>query len=81
MPILSNAKKALRSSQNKAQVNQKIRSKVKNTRKKVEAEPTQENLQAAYTAIDKAVKKGVFHSNKGARLKSQVAKIVATKKK
>lgn len=81
MPILPSAKKALRSSQNKALVNQKIRSKVKNTRKKVEAEPTQQNLQAAYAAIDKAVKKGVFHPNKGARLKSQVAKIAAAKKK
>ncbi len=81
MPILPGAKKALRSSQNKAQVNQKIRSRVKTTRKKVEADPTQENLQTAYAAIDKAVKKGVYHPNKGARLKSQVAKIVAAKEK
>jgi ribosomal protein S20 len=77
MPILPNAKKALRASQRKQKVNQKIRSRVKNTRKKIELEPTQENLEAYYSAVDKAVKKNVYHANKGARLKSQAGKILA----
>lgn len=81
MPILPNAKKALRASQRKQKVNQKIRSRVKNTRKKLELEPTQENLEAYYSAVDKAVKKNVYHANKGARLKSQAAKILANSAK
>lgn len=32
------------------------------------------SLSYAYKKIDKAVKRGVFHSNKGARTKSQLAK-------
>lgn len=81
MPVLPNAKKALRASQRKQKVNQKIRSRVKNTRKKLELEPTQENLEAYYSAVDKAVKKNVYHANKGARLKSQAAKILANSAK
>lgn len=77
MPILPSAKKALRASRRKAQVNRQIRSQVKTVRDRVEAEPTQENLQTAYSTIDKAVKKNVFHQNKGARIKSQLAKLVA----
>lgn len=78
MPILPGAKKALRASQRKQKVNQKIRSLVKTTRKKLEAEPTQKNLNAFYSVVDKAVKKNIFHRNKGARLKSQAAKILET---
>ena len=51
MPILQNAKKALRVSQRKQTINQKIRSRVKNARKKMHQEPTQENLQKAFSAI------------------------------
>ncbi len=76
MPILPNAKKALKVSQRKEKVNQKIRSLVKTARKRLELEPTQKNLDALYSTIDKAVKKNVFHRNKGARLKSQAAKIL-----
>jgi small subunit ribosomal protein S20 len=77
MPILPNAKKALRSSQRKAKVNKKLRSRVKTTFDKLKAEPNQENLEECHSAIDKAVKKGIYHKNKGARLKSKAAKIVA----
>jgi len=76
MPILQNAKKALRASLRKKTVNQKIRSRVKNARKKMQKSPTQENLQKAFSAIDKAVKKNIFHKNKAARLKSQVSKLL-----
>nr|QCI06438.1 ribosomal protein S20 [Dictyurus purpurascens] len=34
------------------------------------------NLSTAYKKIDQAVKKGVLHKNKGARKKSQLAKII-----
>ena len=48
------------------------------------AEPTPENLEtvkqsmsAAYSKIDKAVKRKVLHRNNGARKKSRIAKAIA----
>ena len=48
------------------------------------AEPTEENLEtakqamsAAYSKIDKAVKRNVLHRNNGARKKSRIAKAMA----
>lgn len=74
MPILANAKKALRASKRKSQVNQKVRSRVKSSLKKVAVEAKPENIQQAQSAIDKAVKKNIFHKNKAARIKSKIAK-------
>jgi len=39
----------------------------------------QERMSAAYSKIDKAVKRGVFHRNAGARRKSNLAKAVKQK--
>lgn len=80
MPILPNAKKALRASKRKAEVNQKIKSRVRSALKIVEQKKDQESLRKAYAAIDKAVKKNIFHSNKGARLKNKAAKLLQNKK-
>ena len=79
MPILPSAKKALRSSRAKAIVNSRIKSRVKNTQRQMVVDPTQKNLESAYSAIDKAVKKHLFHANKAARLKSQIAKLASNK--
>ncbi len=76
MPNLPSAKKALRSSKRKAKANQRIKSRVKTAFKKLQAESTDENLRLAQSAVDKAVKKNIFHKNKAARLKSRMAKIV-----
>ena len=74
MPILANAKKALRASKRKVQVNQKIRSRVRTSLKKVVVEPNKDNIQQAQSNIDKAVKKNIFHKNKAARIKSKITK-------
>jgi len=76
MPILKNAKKALRASIRKAGYNQAVRSRVKSASDAAKKKPTMETLSAAYSAIDTAVKRNVFHKNKAARLKSQLAKLV-----
>lgn len=78
MPILPSAKKALRSSRAKAVVNSRIKSRVRSTQKQMMADPTQGNLESAYRAIDKAAKKHLFHINKAARLKSQIAKLLSS---
>jgi len=76
MPITSSAKKALRGSLRKAEVNRKIKSRVKTMIDKVKAEPTQANLAEAYSAIDRAVKGNIFHRNRGARMKAQLSKLL-----
>jgi ribosomal protein S20 len=76
MPILKSAKKALRASVRKAGFNQQVKSRVKSASDAVKKKPSMEALSAAYSAIDKAVKRKVFHKNKAARLKGQLAKLV-----
>lgn len=76
MPILAHAKKALRASKKKAVVNQHVKSRTKTAMDAVKKQPTAEHLATAYQAIDKAAKRKVFHPNKAARLKSQMAALV-----
>lgn len=75
MPILKNAKKALRVSKRKHALNTPIRSRVKSAVDSQKAKPSAEGLAAAFSAIDKAVKKNVLHWKKAARLKSQVSRM------
>jgi len=79
MPILKNAKKALRSSKRKAMVNIRVRSRMKSAVDAVKVAATQENISEAFSRIDKAVKKNLIHKNKAAHLKSQLSKKLGTK--
>ena len=80
MPILKNAKKALRSSERKRVVNRRVKTRVKTYLDKVKKSGEATDIPAAYAAIDKAVKKNLIHPNKAARLKSQAVKATAAKK-
>ncbi|MBW7955216.1 30S ribosomal protein S20 [Patescibacteria group bacterium] len=77
MPILRNAKKALKVSKRKAKVNTPVRSRLKTTvdAAKKKAEPA--TLSSAFSAIDKAVRRHVIHRKKASRMKSQLAKRAA----
>jgi small subunit ribosomal protein S20 len=77
MPILKNAKKALRVSARKAELNNVVRSKMRTLVKKAQVKPSVETLGSAFSSIDKAVKNHLIHANKAARLKSQLSKISA----
>jgi small subunit ribosomal protein S20 len=77
MPILKNAKKALRSSARKAVVNNRIRSRMKTAVGKMKTAAGKDSLTEAFSAVDKAVKRNLIHKNKAARLKSQLSKLVA----
>lgn len=79
MPILSNAKKALRSSQKKAVFNRAIKSKLKTALDSVKKTPSNDTLSNAFSKIDKAVKRNLMHRNKAARMKSQMAKLTGSK--
>lgn len=74
MPILHNAKKALRSSARKATRNTQTRSRMRSAVADAAEKRTPETVAEAYSRIDRAVKKGVVHRNVAARLKSQVGK-------
>lgn len=81
MPITRGAKKALRVSFRKKSVNDRRKKNMKDTVKKVEKairekkEDTGKMLSVAYSAIDKAMKKGVIHRNTAARKKSRLARM------
>ena len=77
MPILKNAKKALRASQRKHAVNQPVRSRLKTVSDKVMKSKKAEDLSMAYSAVDKAVKKNLIHKNKAARLKAKLSQMMA----
>lgn len=74
MPILKNAKKALRSSQHKAEINTQTRSRMKTAVDAVKKAKSTETVAEAYSRIDRAAKAHLIHPNKAARLKSQLGR-------
>ena len=87
MPITRNAKKALRVSLRKKAVNDRTKKTLKEgakaTEKLVAAKKWKEaktQLSAAYSAIDKAMKKGVIKKNTAARKKARLARITKESK-
>ena len=84
MPQLKNAKKALRKSEKRRVHNQNVKENIrfmlKKTRKlNLDKDPkTQESLQAAIKAIDKATQKGILKKNTAARKKSRLIKSLKT---
>jgi len=78
MPEHKSCKKRVRSDAKKRKNNNYKKQRVKNLMKKFKSlkdkEEMEKLLPEVYSAIDKAVKCGAFHKNKGARHKSQIAK-------
>lgn len=79
MPVTKSAKKALRVSRRKEAVNQKIKRQWKAAVKTVRTNPTGQNLKKVFSELDIAAKKGIIHTNKAARLKSRLTKLVPQK--
>ena len=82
MPITKSAKKALRGSIAKQAVNNRnkklIKESIKNIEKLVKENKASEAkslLSSAYSAIDKAAKKGVIKKNNASRKKARLSKI------
>lgn len=87
MPNTKSAKKAMRQAERRRVVNTKTKTKmkaaVKQVRKSVlekNSDSTLEELKKAYSALDKAAKKGVIHKNTANRKKSRLAKAIAKMK-
>lgn len=81
MPILKNAKKALRVSKKKTDINHKVKARIKTMVDHVKKEANTENVSKAFSAIDKAKKKNIIHPNKAAHLKAAVSKLFAQSNK
>jgi len=82
MPITKSAKKALRGSLVKKAINDRNKKAVKESLKGIEKlikekkkDEAKKLLPAAYSAIDKAAKRGVFKKNTASRKKSRLSKI------
>jgi small subunit ribosomal protein S20 len=74
MPISASSKKSLRKSIKNHKANSFLKNKFRDLVKKFTAKPTIENMKEAQSMLDKAVKKGILHKNKVARMKSQLSK-------
>lgn len=83
MPIIKSAKKALRVSIRRKEINDLTRAKIKNAVKGVKVglktadSKTAELLSKAYRELDLAAKKNVIHKNRASRLKSRLSKLIA----
>lgn len=86
MPITKNAKKALRMSLRKKAMNDQTKKAVKEIVKSTEKlavakkwKDAKASLPKAYSAIDKAVKKGVLKKNTAARKKARLSRVTKEK--
>lgn len=77
MPVTKTAKRALRGSERKYKVNSLLRSKLEALVRLAKKSKSKDDLSAAYSATDKALKKNLIHKNKAARIKSRLNKKVS----
>jgi small subunit ribosomal protein S20 len=82
MPITRNAKKALRVSDRKRAINDRTKKTLKEGVKGIQKlvtlkkwDEAKKSLSAAYSAIDKAAKKGVIKKNTASRKKSRLSRM------
>jgi len=80
MPILKNAKKALRVSTRKAAHRQTTKSRVKTMLDAHKKKPSTDTASKAFSAIDRAAKKHILPKKKASHLKSQIARLLSTTK-
>lgn len=78
MPIIKSAKKKLRKDRNRTIHNQNKEKNIKGLIKNMRRTPSAQFLQQTFSALDKAVKTNLFHKNKVNRIKSRLAKKLAT---
>lgn len=74
MPIIKSAIKKVRKDKTRTARNTKREVQLKSLIKKVRTSKESKDLQAVYSALDKAAKVKLIHPNKAARLKSRLSK-------
>lgn len=75
MPVTKTAKRALRVSKRKTDINKKIMSDLEIAIRSAQKSPTKTNISKVNSLADRASKKGVIHKNKAARIKSSANKL------
>ena len=87
MPNIKSAKKRVRSNERKEKVNTIVTSSMRTAIKKFEKdvkagnkEDASKSLNTAIQRVDKAMKNGLVHKNKAARVKSRLTKLKNTMK-
>ena len=80
MPIIQSAIKKVRKDKVRTARNKKRELNLKALIKKVRVSKSAKDLQAVFSALDKAAKVGLIHKNKSSRLKSRLSKLMPVKK-
>ena len=78
MPLIKSAIKKLRKDKVRTLRNKKKKDNIKSLIKKARINKTPENLQAVFSALDKAAKTNLIHKNKASRLKSRLSKGISS---
>lgn len=81
MPITKGAIRKLKADKKKALVNLVVRKLAVKATALARKQPTEKNIQDLFKKLDRAVKKGVIHKNRAARLKSRLSRKIIKKKK
>lgn len=76
MPIIKSAKKKLRQDKNRTRQNLLVKKSSKKVISIFKRQPKSAMLVKVFSELDKAAKKGIFHPNKVARLKSRLSKLL-----
>lgn len=83
MPIIKSAKKRVKTTKKKTEINKKWKDKLKNSIKEFEnlieegkVEEAREQLKETKSIIDKSTKKNIIHRNNAARKKSKLTKML-----
>ena len=80
MPVTKTAKRALRGSKRKQEINSLLRARLEIAIRKAKKVPSKKTVTEAISLVDRATKRGLFHKNKAARLKSSLSKLTKKKK-
>jgi len=80
MPVTKTARRALRGSKNKAEVNKLLIKRLEIAIRLAKKSKNQGKVVEAMSLADRASKKGIFHKNKSARIKSQLSRLISGSK-
>lgn len=80
MPIIKSAIKKVRKDKLRTARNKKRESGFRQLVKAARKDPGKKQLDAVFSALDKAVKVNLIHRNKASRLKSRLSKLAQTTK-
>jgi ribosomal protein S20 len=81
MPVTKTAKRALRSSLKKQGVNKTLVSKLEASLRIAKRSKKEKDVKIAISLTDRASKKKIIHTNKAARIKSTLSKLLPIKNK